>query len=156
MTLLYSFSSSAIYPGTASNYNLGTNSLNWKTVYYCNLTDKTCAYFGDYSIEKLYEMFSGIKAYPDSYHICADRTKMFPHIDFSTLPDEFSYIATETHTIPLAKLKGNEIIYEDKEFKEGEKAGIETNTMLEALSSFVVKQYEEIQELKKRIEALKK
>lgn len=142
-----------IYPYVTNTQVLGSDSLAWKRLHYHSLVDETCAYMGDYSIEALYQMFKQIRPVKDgTLHYAEGSDKYYPHTDFATLPDEFSWKATEHlfKELPINRGKGKKI----RLYAAGEKSSIDRTVQGDALIALVVKMYEKNQDLTQRMEAL--
>lgn len=143
-------------PRAGNTYDIGSSSLDVQTLYYCNMSDSSCADFSHLTAEELYQMFKQIQPRVDNIKHKLDNGMMFNHIDFSTLPDEFASKAKEDFT---KENVSSEVLGEEVkttiDYKVGDNCGIEKGTWDYAVKDLVVKMYEEIQDLKTEIELLK-
>ena len=152
------FIGNTVYPvhPAMGSLDLGTLANPWTTIYYHALSDETCAYMGNYTLEKLYTMFSQIKPRDDGVlHYSEGSNKYYPHIDFNSLPEEFIWKATEDlETILPAYDENGQLIKKVCAYKKGNPVGIDRTVQSDALIAFVVKLYEQHQEIIQRLENL--
>ena len=172
----YAFKNAAISIYGDGSVNLGSSTYAFGTLYYCNLSDQTCADFSNYSYVALYDLFANWKARTDGIlHKANDNEVLFPHIDFNTMPDEFTTkfhagISEDDGEHTVAGQNQDKIIrhgvyksdgkggYKDAtyEIHDGENAGILMGNMIYALKELVVRQYDKIEDLESRIVELEK
>ena len=147
-----------LLPNGANTYDIGNGSSEVGELWYCTSQDTTCADLSDYSIEDLYQLFNQIKPMTDGgLHYSKSSDNIFPHIDFKTLPREFSTPAPEDmikNNVWEIDKKG-EIVTRNVHYKKGDTIAIDAGTYTYALGNLVVKSYEKIKELERQIELLK-
>jgi len=145
-------------PTSANTYDIGSSFTEVKTLYYCNMSDTTCAYLGDYSYEDLYNLYAQIKPMKDGgLHYSESSKQYFPHINFKTLPKEFSIPAPEDiikdNIWELNDIE--EVVKRKVEYKIGDTIAIDAGVYLYGLGDLVVKMGEKIEALEKEIRLLK-
>ena len=133
------------YPSTNSK-ELGNSGIGWATVYYHALSDLTCAYMGDYSIQELYKMFSQMRPVKDkTLHHSTGSNKYYPHTDFASLPEEFAWKAeTDIESELPAFNQQGKIIQKTRNYKKGQACGIDRTVQGDALIALVIKMYEKL------------
>jgi len=137
--------------------DIGDDTNYVKTIYYCNLTDKTCAYFYGLTIEQLYNL---LKWQPHPYFLHKGQNRNYKHIDFNSIPDEFAVKFKPTEEQPECRMKYlqlNELLEEEEVevvHKEGDTIGIDKGVVDYAVKDLVLKLYEKIQNLELRIQIL--
>ena len=154
-------SATDMYPENGNFSDIGTASKDVAYIYYCNLSDTSCADFSHKTADELYNMFAQIQPRTDDIvHKSKDRT--YKHVDFATIPDDFMTKAKEDFTkerVYKAKSGKKAGKLEDAEettldYKEGDNCGIELNTYVYAMKDLLVKSYEKIQSLETRLAEL--
>ena len=147
----------SFYPAVGNTYDIGSAGNDVRYLYYCNMSDTSCADFSHLTAEQLYQLFKQIQPRTDDIKHKIDNGMLFNHIDFATLPDEFATKAKEDFTkenIPSETLGVESATAID--YKVGDNCGIEKGTWDYAIKDLVVKQYEMIKSLEARIEELEK
>lgn len=152
------FDNTAFYP-SAGGLDLGRNlTTTWDVVYYHTMTDKSCASFVGYQDFELYNMLKAIQPRTDGLlHHDKNNKEYFPHIDMATIPNEFACYADEDYTqekIPK-DVDGKKEKIGKIDFKKGDKAGVNFNTMVYAMNELLVKSYEKIKSLEEEVTLLK-
>jgi len=149
------------FPMSSNAYDIGNSSYEIRQIYCCGtVNDTTCADFSNYSYDKLYNMFAQIKPMDDGgLHIdnCRDDI-YYPHMDFTTLPKEFSVPADKdmSKKSNLWELnKKGETVLREVHYKKGDTLGIIAGNHQYALGSLVVKMGEKIKELEEQISILR-
>jgi len=144
-----------ILPETGNIYDIGTATFDVKYIYYCNMSDTSCADFSQMSADELYQVFAQIKPRTDNIrHKTKDAD--FKHIDFTTLPDCFATKADKDFVKENVWMKkGKKLVKTTFDYKKGDNAGIEMTNYIHALRSLTVKSYEKIKELENEIQILK-
>jgi len=154
--------SGSFFPLASNAYDVGSTTYEVREIYCCGtVNDTTCADFSNYSYDKLYNMFAQIKPMDDGgLHIDACRDDIYyPHIDFTTLPKEFSVPADKDMSKKrnLWELnKKGKIIFREVHYKKGDTLGIIAGNHQYALASLVVKMGEKIKVLESKIRELEK
>ena len=142
-------------PNAGNTIDIGTADLDVRYLYYCNMSDTSCADFSHLTAEALYNLFKQIKPRTDDLKHKIDNGMLFNHIDFATLPDCFATKVKEDFTKKNVyyKVDGKES-KTTINYKVGDNCGIEKGTWDYALKDLVVKQYEMIEALEARIKKL--
>lgn len=151
----YINSSGHLQPYAGDSYDIGSAGADVSTLYYCNLSETSCADFSDMSADEIYNLFAQIKPRTDDIrHKTKDMD--FKHIDFTTLPNEFASKADEDFTKEnmWKKVRGK-LLKTTIDYKKGDNAAIEMTNYIHALRSLAVKSYEKIIKLEKEMEVLK-
>jgi len=141
-----------LLPTVGNVYDIGSSVYEVGYIYSCNQSETSCADFSHMTMDAIAGLFKQIKPRTDNIRHKIDNKMLFPHIDFTTLPDEFSTKAHEDFTkenvaCEVAGKASNTTI----EYKEGDTCGIERSVMFFALKDLVVKQYDKIKDLETRI-----
>lgn len=140
-------------PYVHNSRNLGQTSLAWAYVYYCNLSDQSCADFSHLSLLEIYNLFKLFKPVQnDEIHRFQD--KVFPHIDFKTVPREFAHVSEEKYTRPILRLVNDQVIDDIENIEIGDHDGIDMGGLVYAMKDMLVKTYEYIVQLEARIQVL--
>lgn len=143
---MYINSNGNVMPYYHNSRSLGQSSWAWSYVYYCNLSDQSCADFSHLSADELYALFKQIKpALTTEVHVYQD--KIFPHIDFSTIPDEFAHKATEVETVKIKVYENDEIQDREITYQPGDVNGIDMGGMVYAMKELLVQCFERIKAL---------
>jgi len=138
-------------PAAGNAYDIGTSSHDVRYLYYCNMSDSSCADFSNLTAGEIYQLFKQIQPRTDDIKHEISNGLKFPHIDFSTLPDEFATKADKDFTKENVSTDlGKTTI----EYKKGDNCGIEMGNMVYAMKDLIVKQQEKIQELEARLASL--
>ena len=150
-------------PFAGNSYDIGDATYDVKTLYYCNISETSCADFSDKTLDEIYNLFAQIRPRTDDIvHKTKDMT--YKHIDFATIPDEFAHKAEEDFIkdgyfkmkagIEPGKTTDDDIEATTVNYKKGDNCAIAMSPYIHALRDFTVKLYEQNKVLEDRIAIL--